>query len=457
MDPGKVALVVHDRKSDCTLSIKGGECCYLEQGGDLEFQLAGNVSLGSGRISPALNTTLPVLVDCRGRFQHFNGKPLSQSGLSVFQVPLQKLESKVGMFEDTSFEIQQGPFLIERKLPYDGTIFVKHGDDVKPDTLIGENRFGPKRIFLLDLQYHVGYHHQLTKQQIAEGLLVKVGDKLHMGQSLFTVPSGTLGFSHNIESPLRGEIVSIDPHGLIVVREIQDYDGEPVTINIAEQLGIKPGRIWHQLKVQKGDFVEKGQFLVKDRAHPVSSPTSGTVRDIDTKDGTITIQYETHLNQTRAFVTGKVVQADAAKAVTLKYSGYRLLGVIGFGNECFGPLKIMSDIADVGEMDHGRVLVALTAINRSFLERAVKRGVAGIIAPSIDNADWVAFAGSELGVISTGDENVPLVLVLTEGFGNRVLKEHYREFFRKMIGTHASLSGRTQIRAGVSRPVIIIQ
>jgi hypothetical protein len=82
--------------------------------------------------------------------------------------------------------------------------------------------------------------------------------------------------------------------------------------------------------------------------------------------------------------------------------------------------------------------------------------VAGLIAPSLDQGEWVAFSGREIGVASTGEEDVPFTLILTEGFGALTMNGDYRDFFGRAAGRLASITGRTQIRAGVRRPLAIV-
>jgi hypothetical protein len=56
----------------------------------------------------------------------------------------------------------------------------------------------------------------------------------------------------------------------------------------------------------------------------------------------------------------------------------------------------------------------------------------------------------------TGKENIKFTLLLTEGFGKVRMNNDYVEFFKEMQGKVASVNGRTQIRAGVIRPQVIV-
>ncbi len=56
----------------------------------------------------------------------------------------------------------------------------------------------------------------------------------------------------------------------------------------------------------------------------------------------------------------------------------------------------------------------------------------------------------------TGDEDIPFTLILTSGFGSFEMNEECAEFLNKSVGKYVGISGRTQIRAGVTRPMVII-
>ena len=64
--------------------------------------------------------------------------------------------------------------------------------------------------------------------------------------------------------------------------------------------------------------------------------------------------------------------------------------------------------------------------------------------------------GYDLGVAITGSEQVGFTLILTEGFGTIPMAPKTFALLSAHAGQKASISGATQIRAGVIRPEIII-
>ncbi|HCJ11443.1 MAG TPA: hypothetical protein DHW14_09835, partial [Clostridiales bacterium] len=59
-------------------------------------------------------------------------------------------------------------------------------------------------------------------------------------------------------------------------------------------------------------------------------------------------------------------------------------------------------------------------------------------------------------VAITGQEDVPTTLIVTEGFGPMRMADKTFELLKSLDGCEASVTGATQIRAGVMRPEIIV-
>src|SRR5262245_57783519 len=88
--------------------------------------------------------------------------------------------------------------------------------------------------------------------------------------------------------------------------------------------------------------------------------------------------------------------------------------------------------------------------------RARELGVAAVVVGGFDDRDLRQLLGRDLGVAITGAEDLGLTLVLTEGFGRIRMAERTRRLLESHEGEQASVSGATQIRAGVMRPEIVI-
>jgi hypothetical protein len=82
-------------------------------------------------------------------------------------------------------------------------------------------------------------------------------------------------------------------------------------------------------------------------------------------------------------------------------------------------------------------------------------GVKAIVIGGFDDQDLREFLGYDLGVAITGYEEKGLTLVVTEGFGTIPMARRTFDLLKQCEGRKVSVSGATQIRAGVLRPEII--
>ncbi len=447
--PGKDALEVFDYATGETFSMKSGAIKILWSGGKFRFDCKSKLTFGTDGESFELETELPIIIDCRGRGDYFDGNNLAvftgeKNGVPQFPLPTRTPEF--------------GELKVVRKLPYSGDILVSPGDEVNPNDIVAENRFGPPRLYIIDLNKITGYESVQTPEEIAEGLLLKEGDTVKVGQTIFESHSGILGSMIRIKSPVRGRITKIEDSGLLILREIQDYDGRPRKVNIAKKLDIKPAHVPGYFKYKVGDFVEKDQLLVSDpkRMILIQSPTTGTIKKIDNTTGEVTIQYDVEPTPLYAFARGTVSEVKEEYSVTIDTKAVRLYGSVGFGGEASGNLAIVENQSDISEDIRGKIVACLSPVNGEFLRKCADYGASGAVIPSISNADWVDFHGKEMGVAVTGDEKLPFPIIITEGFGDYSMPESYRNILAESENKIAGLTGRTQIRAGVIRPALFI-
>jgi uncharacterized protein (TIGR01319 family) len=201
-----------------------GDLLFLKSGENLEFVLEGKASLGNGCNS--LDTELPVLIDCRGRGENTVEKSLAFSGIPEFT---HKIDRFVCSIRPKYGELVTGEWEMDYRLPYKGTLFVEQGDEVGPGSVLGENRFDPPKLYMVDLNRIPGYDRHLSPEEIRNGLLIKEGDRIKLNSALYKVHrEGLQGFDFIFHSLVRGRVTKIEKNGIIIIREIQDYDEYPM-------------------------------------------------------------------------------------------------------------------------------------------------------------------------------------------------------------------------------------
>jgi hypothetical protein len=104
----------------------------------------------------------------------------------------------------------------------------------------------------------------------------------------------------------------------------------------------------------------------------------------------------------------------------------------------------------------GKIVVGGSFMPAATMMRAKELGIIGLVIGGIHDKDLRALLGYDLGVAITGTEQVGFTLILTEGFGTIPMAAKTFGLLSARKGQPASISGATQIRAGVIRPEIII-
>jgi hypothetical protein len=104
----------------------------------------------------------------------------------------------------------------------------------------------------------------------------------------------------------------------------------------------------------------------------------------------------------------------------------------------------------------GKIVVGGSFLSAETMAKAKEVGVGGLVVGGIHDKDLRTLLGYDLGVAITGTEQVGFTLILTEGFGTIPMAHKTFTLLAAHVGQKASISGATQIRAGVIRPEIII-
>jgi uncharacterized protein (TIGR01319 family) len=463
----KPALIIElsDDNGTKEISVDGNKLLWIENDKHLKVfaRSVSYIHLNLTEKELLAETSLPILVDTRisGKytFEEMN------SSLQLYDsISPESGKQMAFPFSSDMAAVRTSAGKRTFALPYAGKIYVKEGDKINPDTIIGENLYDPPRIFVL--QIFRGKEDHFSEEIFHQNLQVGIGDEIKSGQLLYKDQQSFLESlvstsNYNYHSPVRGRVEKIDwQNGTLLLREIQDYSFDPVVVNLSNKLGVKPGYVKGHLHKHKGDFITSGEILAAKNwiKHDqiVHSPATGTITNIDTTKGTVTIQYQKKNLQLRAYLDAIVLSIAKKRFVELEYSGTTISGCIGFGKIIDGPI-VWNDKFTEADLKQDFIAVFPFSPNREQLNLIARNKLSGIIVPSLQEADLVNLLGYELGVGITADENLPFSIIITQGFGNLSFSPQITSALKDCTGKHGVMLPATQIRAGVVRPSLIIQ
>lgn len=271
--------------------------------------------------------------------------------------------------------------------------------------------------------------------------------------------------------PLKGQVLvqqgqKVEPDTPVARTELP---GMLQTIKVAEKLGVETKEVPDLLKVKIGDKVEIGTLIAESKGlfglfkGTVTSEYEGTVEALSEVTGNLLIREAPIPVEITAYLKGTVVEIIPEEGAVIEARGAIVQGIFGIGGERFGVIRVAVqspnetlERSHVREDDAGKILIGGSGVTLDAIKEAEKVGVVGIVAGAVRDVDITQYLGYDIGVAITGQENIPLTIIATEGFGNLAMAHRTFELFKSLDGKSASINGATQIRAGVIRPEIIV-
>ncbi|WP_309697047.1 hypothetical protein [Armatimonas sp.] len=272
--------------------------------------------------------------------------------------------------------------------------------------------------------------------------------------------------------PLKGEVlVKADDWVLpdsAVARA--NLPGIMQTVKVASRLGVDASEVPDLLTIKLGDRVERGDLIARTKGlfnkffiADAKASTSGIIEIISPISGNVGIRESPTPVEITAYIPGRITQVLEGEGVQITAHGALIQGIFGLGGERRAPLQMVSQSPDQPLTENdinpslaGKVIVGGSNISGAALKKAADMGVVGIVVGGIIDKDMVDYLGYDIGVAITGHENIPLTLVLTEGFGTIAMATRTFNLLKSLEGRTAAISGATQIRAGVIRPEVIV-
>ncbi|MFC1525000.1 hypothetical protein ACFL5I_01285 [Planctomycetota bacterium] len=248
-----------------------------------------------------------------------------------------------------------------------------------------------------------------------------------------------------------------------------DLPGNVQLINIVNKLGILPEDIDEVMIKKAQDPVTKDEIIAQTNGlfglfkSTVKSPVNGTMETISNVTGQLIIRETPIPVEVKAYIDGEVVEASADEYAIIEARATFIQGIFGIGGETIGEIKIVSsDPAavltpqDIPSDCRGKILVGGSLVTHETVKQAIANGARGIIVGGVNDWDIRGILGYDIGVAITGSEDIGITLVITEGFGQMTMAARTFDLLKSREGMKASISGATQIRAGVMRPEVII-
>lgn len=248
-----------------------------------------------------------------------------------------------------------------------------------------------------------------------------------------------------------------------------EISGDPQIIKLSMQLGLEPEDCPKFFTKQIGDLVQKGETVAFYKAlfglikKEIKTPVTGTIESYSDVTGQMILRGAPIPVEVDAYIPGKVIEVMPREGAIIQTNAAFIQGIFGIGGEVHGDIHVIVKSNDqtldatMITADHNdKVLICGNMVTLDALKKAVEVGVAAIVSGGVRHDDLTTFTGEEIGVAITGQEEVGLTLIITEGFGRMNMSDRTFNLLKEFEGYRASVNGTTQIRAGVLRPEIIV-
>ncbi len=245
-----------------------------------------------------------------------------------------------------------------------------------------------------------------------------------------------------------------------------------VTISLAERLHAAPKDVEALLSHPVGSRFRAGDEIAKARTRlrgqTVVAPFTGILKTYNQATG-IALFMSSHQGEATAIVSGSIEHVDD-DFVSIRTSGSRMFGIIGFGRGGSGPIRFVSpnpnhaiEPSEITSSLRGAVVVAGSWVNSAAYKRFVEVGVVAVISGGLDAAEIEsAFnlpAGTRIGSWHDAGAGIksPVAVIATEGFGQLPMHPALWSFLVGREGHEAIVTTRTEVGDRLARPQIIVE
>ncbi|MBS3950090.1 MAG: hypothetical protein KGZ53_06645 [Peptococcaceae bacterium] len=271
--------------------------------------------------------------------------------------------------------------------------------------------------------------------------------------------------------PLPGDVLvkvgdTVSPETQIAYGEVPGYS---VPVNIANKLALEAHQVEPVIIKRVGDTVKKGEALASIKTffglgqQIVPSPIDGTIESLSPHTGVVVLRSHPAPFWTYAHIHGRVAELIPHEGAVIETTAAFVQGIMGVGGERHGLLHVaVGSPAEVLDSDRitadmaGKIIVGGSLVTLGALQKAQRLGVVGIITGGINDIELGDFLGFDIGLAITGQENISLSVIITEGIGQIAMSDKTFSLLSSLQGNTASINGTTHIRSGVIHPEIIV-
>lgn len=245
--------------------------------------------------------------------------------------------------------------------------------------------------------------------------------------------------------------------------------GVPEIINAAPKLGVDKRKLLEYMKKNVGDELKSGDVLAENIflfgliKRYIYAPFDSTIEHVSEFSGRIIVRGEPIPVEVKAYIPGEVIEVMSDQGVVIETRASFIQGIFGIGGESHGEIQLVVESNDqpitpelITSEYKGKILFGGTYITSEAMKKAVEMGVVGVMTGGIRSVDLKDFLGYDIGVAITGEEDCGITIIATESFGEMPMASHTFDMLKDLEGMVASISGTTQIRAGVLRPEIMV-
>jgi len=251
-----------------------------------------------------------------------------------------------------------------------------------------------------------------------------------------------------------------------------DLPGKVRVVNVMNALGITAAEVSGHMLKRKGDPVAKDESLAASKPlfrflsfmkTTVKSPIGGIVDEISDVTGQVMLREPPEPLELDAYIDGRIVEVIEGQGVAVEALATQIQGIFGVGGERRGEIEIAVkgpdeplEAARIQPEHRGKVVIGGSLMTLGAIQAARRVGAVALVAGGMHDRELRELLGYDIGVAITGTESIGITLILTEGFGTIPMARRTFDLLAEIRGRRASLSGATQIRAGVMRPEIVV-